>query len=338
MSVDKQVVVREAVFHAAVTALAQTVIFKDYERNLEALFRDERVSERAVAFTSTFGRQANVLGASPKTRLASWTSEEASIYTLRRTEPWEPAESMNDDERGDDLTSPRLMQGAEPPPELLDLRSHEQMETVSLIRKRLWDRAGWTGTAFLTDPANVYPPVFALVFRNREAGREIFVHWRKELGKVDVQEQIRLAIVRGIDKVCPHAYRVMIGSNPLAVLRGSRFVTFVNRIRRMDATTTDNLDRFLRAHAAVGAFYLAPAFAPPDFDGSQAPEVDMDIGIGVHHVHVRNAWEIGPHDMDAAAIHEDDDPVIPESVKDAPVLKLITTAMSANETVEKVQF
>lgn len=274
MPVDKQVVAREAVFHAAMTALAQIVVFKDYERNLEALFRDERVSERAVAFTSTFGRQANVLGASPKTRLASWTNEEASIYAIRRTEPWEPAEIMNDDEQGDDLTSPRLMQGAEPPPELLDLnlRSHEHIETVSLIRERLWGRAGWTGTAFLTDPANTYPPVFALIFCNREAGREIFVHWRKELGKADVQEQIRLAIVRGIDKACPHAYRVIIGSNPLAVLTGSRFVTFVNRMCRMDATTPDNLDRFLRAHTAVDALYLAPAFAPPNFDRSQAPE------------------------------------------------------------------
>ena len=323
MPVDKQVVVRKAVFHAVVTALAQIVVFKDYERNLEALFRDERVSERAVAFTSTFGRQANVLGAAPKTRLVSWINEEASIYALLRTEPWVPVEIMNDDEQGDDVSSPRLMQGAEPPPELQNLRSHEQIETVSLIRERLWDRAGWAGTAFLTDPANAYPPVFALVFCNREAGREIFVHWRQELGQVDEREQIRLAIVRGIDKAYPHAYRVIVGSNPLALPTGSRFFTFVNRIHRMDATTPDNLDRFLRAHAAVGALYLAPAFAPPNFDGSQAPEVEMDIRIGVHHVHVRNAWEIGPHDMDAAAIHEDDDPVMPENVKDAPVLQLL---------------
>ena len=91
----------------------------------------------------------------------------------------------------------------------------------------------------------------------------------------------------------------------------------------MDTTTPNNLDRFLCAHATVGALYLALAFSPPDFDGSQAPGVEMDISIGMHHVHVRNAWEIGPHDIDSAAIHEDDDPIIPESVKDAPVLKLI---------------
>jgi hypothetical protein len=95
------------------------------------------------------------------------------------------------------------------------------------------------------------------------------------------------------------------------------------RIRRTDPTTPDSLDRFLRAHAAVDALSLAPALVQPDIDGSQAAKVEMDIGIMVHHVHVRNAWEIGPHDMDMVAIHEDDHPIIPENVKDAPVLKLI---------------
>jgi hypothetical protein len=35
---------------------------------------------------------------------------------------------------------------------------------------------------------------------------------------------------------------------------------------------------------------------------------------------VREAWEIGPHDIDAVAIHEDDDPIVPDRQKDAPIL------------------
>ena len=130
-------------------------------------------------------------------------------------------------------------------------------------------------------------------------------------------------VVRGIDKAHPHAYRVIVGVNPMAFSIGSRFVTLVNRIHRMDATTSDNLDRFLSAHTAVGALYLAPAFAPPDFNGSRAPEVEMNLSISIHYVHVRNAWEIGPKDIDSVAIHEEDEPLIPENVENAPVLKLI---------------
>jgi len=330
ISIDEKGSVREAVLHVVLTAVANFVIFKDFERDLEALFRDERVSERAVAFTSTFVTQANVLGASPKTRLEFWLDEKASTYPLRRTEPWELQETGNGDQQEKNEKYSRLIQGAGPPPELLDpnLRSHDQIETVSIIRERLWGRAGWTGTAFLTDPANEYPPVFALIFRNHEAGREIFVHWRKEIGEVDEKELIRLVVVRGIDKGHPHAYRVVVGSDPAVFPTGRQFVTFISRVHRMDATTPENLERFLRAYTAVGILYLAPAFAGPDFDGSQAPEVEMGLRIGVHRVHDRNAWEIGLNDIDSGAIKKDDDPVIPKDVKEPPVLELIRSLSS----------
>jgi hypothetical protein len=49
----------------------------------------------------------------------------------------------------------------------------------------------------------------------------------------------------------------------------------------------------------------------------------MALSIGIPRVHVRNAWEIGPNDLDTPAIHEDDDPVVPENVKDAPIFSLL---------------
>jgi hypothetical protein len=288
------------------------------------------VSERAVAFTSTFVTQANVLGAAPKTRLESWIDEKARTYPLRRTEPWKPEEIGNGDQQEKNGKYSRLNQDSAPPPELLDpnLRSHDQIETVSIIRERLWDRAGWTGTAFQIYPANEYPPVFALIFRNHEAGREIFLHWSSEIGKVDDKELIRLVIVRGIDKGHPYAYRVVVGSDPAVFSTGKKFVAVISRVHRMDATTPENLERFLRAYAAVGVLYLAPAFAGPDFDRLQAAEVKLDLRIGVHRVHIRNAWEIGLNDIDSVAIKKDDDPVTPKDVKEPPVLEVIRSLSS----------
>lgn len=324
MPIEQQVEVREAVFNAAVTIIAHIVMFRDLREDLEALFRDERVSERAVGFTSTFGTQANVLGVSPRTRLLSWISENASVYHLQREVPWKAEDDAAEDDSSDSSASPRLMEGGEAPRESIDASlSHSQMATVSLIRERLWNRAGWTGTEFLTHPFNEYPPVFGLIFRNPEAGIEIFQHWRKELGKVDVEEKIRIAVVRGIDKAHPHAYLVIVGSNPSGFPSDKCFITFVNRVHRMDATTPDNLNRFLSAHSVVGALYLAPALAPHDSDATKAPEVRMDLCIGVRHIHVRHAWEIGLNDIDSVAIHDDDDPVIPDDVESAPVTDLL---------------
>ena len=325
LSIDKQREIREGVFDATVTALAQFVTFKDSERDLEDLFRDERVYERAVAFTSTFGTQGNVLGVSPKTRLSAWNEKDAKTYALVRKEPWIPKEVEGDEEAKETVTVLQGGQGNDPPSELLDpnLRSHEDIETVSIIRMRLWDRAKWKGVGFVCTIDDELPPVLALLFLDRQTGQEIFQHWRKELGKIDVQERMRLAIVRGIDKTQPHAYRVIVGSAPSAVPKGVRFVAFASRIHRMDATTSENLERFLAAYAASGMFYIAPGYLPSDLDTPQDPQIDLNLTIGIHRINVRNAWEIGVRDIDSQGICEDDDPVIPEEVDQAPVLEVI---------------
>jgi hypothetical protein len=91
----------------------------------------------------------------------------------------------------------------------------------------------------------------------------------------------------------------------------------------MNAETSVNLDRFIRARDAVDAFFLAPAFMAGGPEAPDVPEPDMDLRIAVHKVHLRNAWEVGLHDVDRVAIKEEDDPVIPEGVEDSPVLRLL---------------
>lgn len=329
MPAERQNAVREAVFEAVATTLEQIVEFKDEERDLESLFRDERVSERAIAFTSTFGWQVNVLGNSPKTRLTSWFSEKDTVYTVRRVGPWQPVEVATSNMENGDITWTNPGYGSEPGLGSHNLRSHEQLEIDSLIRVRLWDRAGWVGLAFLTYQANIETPVVALIFRNQEAGRKIFEYWRQELGGNDERKRLRLTFVRGIDKAHPDAYRVVIGSNPTMLPSSTRYFSSANRIHQMNSTSAENLLRFIRSHAAVGTFRLAPAYAPPGFDGSQAPLLEMEISITMDHFHVRNAWEIGLGDMDSVAIQKEDDPIIPEDVGDVPVLELIRKLRSS---------
>ena len=45
--------------------------------------------------------------------------------------------------------------------------------------------------------------------------------------------------------------------------------------------------------------------------------------IGKYQLVVRPAWEIGPNDPDVVAIQKDDDPIIPEDEKNAPVLRAL---------------
>lgn len=196
------------------------------------------------------------------------------------------------------------------------------METVSLIRMSLWDRAEWAGTAFLWEGNNRAVPVLALMFRNPDVGVEIFTHWQKELGKVDKNERLRLTIIGGITKKNIHAYRVVIGSNP-EVGRSSdssRLFFMVNRRHTMEASSDRNLSAFLANYNAVKSYIFAPAVLR---DGSSEPELLPEKGILKRELNVRQAWEIGRNDIDSPGISDDDDPIIPESQTAAPVLEVI---------------
>jgi hypothetical protein len=325
-SLEEQAQIKGFLSELIITVLAQIIIFKDYEQDLEVLLRGERAFERAIDFTGTFGTQANVLGLSPKTRLSSWVKETDQAYPLLRDKPWEPVEiEDSDEEDGNKSISVPKITEKNPPPSLLNpnLLKHDEMKTISLIRERLWERASWSGVAFAIDPTNKYPPAFSLIFKNQEAGREIFIQWREELGEIDKQEKLRLVIIRGIDQAHPYAYRVLIGSNLESLPTSNKFLITMMRIHRMDAATPDNLNRFLESHSVVDAFLLSPAFAPPEFDGSQTPEFENELGILIHSIHIRDAWEIGPGEIDAMGIQKGDVPIIPESIKKAPVHDLL---------------
>jgi hypothetical protein len=195
------------------------------------------------------------------------------------------------------------------------------METVSLIRERLWDRAGWSGTAFFLTAEDVEPPIIALLFKDQHAAAEIFAEWRKELGQQDRNERLRLTIVRGINRKRPLSYRVVIGTNPTkgAFREGVKYL-MISRLKTMDPSTDVNLNNFLASYKKFGFYALAHAILP---DRTAAPDLRMKDYIVKRDLHVRQAWEIGPNDIDAMGVTEDDHPVIPGERLNAPVLELL---------------
>ena len=91
----------------------------------------------------------------------------------------------------------------------------------------------------------------------------------------------------------------------------------------MDPSTPENLERFLAAQTMARGFYLAPARMCCGADGAEDVEFGLDIKIMLRDLHVRQAWEIGAQDVDRVAISEEDEPVVPEGVKNAPVEEIL---------------
>ena len=81
-----------------------------------------------------------------------------------------------------------------------------------------------------------------------------------------------------------------------------------------------NLNNFLAAYEKLGLYRLVPGHVVP---GEESYRPMFEYWIGKQEMVLRPAWQIGEHDPDVMAIFEDTDPIIPEGVKDAPVLQAL---------------
>ena len=306
------------IFLASLKVFPHLVLFHNMEQDLEDLFKDEKVAERASFVAVTTGAVYNVLGSAPKFRLQDWLNKESS-YKMVRSEPWQPNLVPLGD-AAPNAKSPMRMRQSEAPSGLVDFTklSHDDIEIRSHIRLKLWDRAGWSGVVFMWSPDPDVPPVFGLTFKNIEAGTDIFKSWQAEFGDTDEARSLRISIIRGINRENPYAYRVLIGSGEQNEAKSSRLVMVAQRMQQMDTPTPTNLNNFLNAYETNRHFLLAPAF-----DGMSDPTPLLDNSIGMYELAVRNAWEIGVNDPDALlGVLADDNVIIPEGVVSPPVEKL----------------
>jgi hypothetical protein len=91
----------------------------------------------------------------------------------------------------------------------------------------------------------------------------------------------------------------------------------VSQINTMYPYSDANISRFVNAYQRTGAYLLMPAVMR---NGQM--EIIREHSIGKRVLHVREAWQVGRHDPDAAGIQEE--PIIPAVHEhDAPVLEVL---------------
>ena len=88
----------------------------------------------------------------------------------------------------------------------------------------------------------------------------------------------------------------------------------------MEPSTDENLTRFVEAFHKTGQYVLAYALMD---NHSRPPRLMIGDSIAKCHLHVREAWEVGRHDLDSVGVNPDDNPIVPVSQQDPPVRELI---------------
>jgi len=177
-------------------------------------------------------------------------------------------------------------------------KDHRDLSVRSIIDIHLWDRAGWTGTAF-ADWGQPYPPTIALLFTDGDAARKIFERWHERFGRIDKHEEIYVAIVRGISPDKPAHYRMLITSRLRPEIDvGGQQIIMACRINTMNAESDLNLVRFLDTYAKAGAYSLVPAI----WRSTGEPEFLLDLAILKRQLSVKAVSEVGDHDIEMVAL------------------------------------
>ena len=184
-----------------------------------------------------------------------------------------------------------------------ELKRHSDLSVHTIINPYLWDRAEWGGTGYFSFGSD-YPPVLGLLFHNIEAGKKIFDDLIIRLGKIDENDLIRIAVLKGIDKVNPLHYIVHINAKRDAnteLMQKSKNIVSIARHNLMEANSHKNLSFFQREYARFGVYFLAPAEMT-----DSAPMPMMEHRILKREFHVNDAWKIDRQHEDAPAIRDPD--------------------------------
>jgi hypothetical protein len=197
---------------------------------------------------------------------------------------------------------------------------HRNVRLVSLINLPLWDKARWTATVYIIFEDPKQPPLMALGFTDAQAGKAIFGEWHEKIGRIDRDEILRLSIITGIDQNKPFSYKVVMGVNLELRDSATEFVIINSRINRMDPPDHKNLSNFLERYKNIGWYVLMPAEMK---NGMPHSDPFWNYGISIRKLAIRPAWQIGEHDLDAVALEENDEPIIPDGIDDPPVLRLL---------------
>jgi hypothetical protein len=166
------------------------------------------------------------------------------------------------------------------------------------------------------------PPYMALGFRDGDAGKAIFRELIEKLGSDDKQNRLRISIITGVNKAFPNKYGVVIGSNlpDGDGLERGREIISISRVHHMDNTNPLNLRMFRERFERTGKFWLMAAHWPNE---QTQPILYKTTIITKNAIRIASAWQLGDNDLDGAAIGPEDDPIIPTTVLDAPVLQLL---------------
>lgn len=289
--------------------LGGNYMFKDIKEFLNNLFEKDEVHERLSIILEHHNFLTNVLTNKPKFFLQDWINSNISEFNLLRNESpisinKELQKLPKNDKKGGRPNFKNV--------------THKRIKAETIINTELWDNAKWKAFGFFSS----YEIPFGLIlsFENIDYGKKIFNEWIEKYGRVDNNEEISITIIKGIDINNPYWYKVFISKKIVKnTMKDGQFISLSSRFHRMEPKNSINLNNLVNGYNTYKKFVLIPAHIDTNFQMTPI----VELGILKTELKIKNAWEIGIHDFERVVITQDDNPIIPDNITDAPILEVL---------------
>ena len=297
----------ENLFKLTASIISNHFIGKDLLNTINELYEKEEVNERVSLIHNHRIFVTNLLGDNPKLFLENWFDAilgDTRVSKREKSTLFVPERNIKRKEWDFDIGKVR----------------HDEVETHSIINVPLWDNAKWSGFGVLYHPSIGLG--ITISFSEIKYGIKIFDEWKEKFGDSDKLNNIKITIIKGVNRDNPYWYRVHIGSNiNITEQENPKKLFFMtSRIHEMHATNDSNLKLIEDMFLKHGKYSLFPASMK---DGDHNMEPIMEKGIRKTKINFRDAWEIGLNDIDSVVIHADDKPFIPKDIENAPIVELL---------------
>jgi len=315
MNLNSQREVQQWFTKFSMDILSRAFYINEPDKLLETMFKDDRVLERSLSFGTSFMALHNIQGNDFVRRVKNiFDGYVSDGFPLIRKEAWD----INLPKKILKSAADNSLKDSSNFSSQLEKISHQDIVHNGLIKPRLWDKAKWSGVGFNKYPTNRLG--LDLVFSYGEFGQKIIDGLRKEIGSEDIENRLRVSIIKGISSKQPNHYKIMLSEN-VNEMEQNKFILSTSRIHKMTPATLSNLERFLSEFNTLKSFILGCGV----LKGGQMIPSDCNLsgGIKINHLVVKDAWQVGVHDMEQTAISIDDDPIIPQGVDNPPVLGVL---------------
>jgi len=233
-----------------IDVLLRLIKARNHSDILEKMFEEDEALQRSVPFSSSFMALRNVFGDDASSSMMEFfRGDEFRDFPLIREEKWDIGLPPKKE-------SSRVASELDSPTEKgihLESLKHSDYKNLGLINVRLWDKASWRGTVFMTSDGAA--PVLAILFEEPAHARSIFEELVAEIGEDDPNDQLRISVIKGVSEREPNKYRMLISENIHSKNQG-KMVTLSSRINTMTPSTPENLERFLSSYKKSGKFLL----------------------------------------------------------------------------------